>query len=224
MGRRPVSFNPRASGHLGRVKSPLDPQWRQNALMTIHQIQVRYEPAADRLLMQVRSTQAELFAVWLTRRMVARLFPPFRDAVTRASVAQTTPQAMPVPEAREMLEQAALARPLPGTDFKKPFTDTGSSHPLGPEPLLPAAIDLRPVPSGGLAITLREERGRRMEMTLTPELATALLRLMDSALKVAEWGLPGLGTQAAPGGPAAARAASTDEADPLDPTKVRLLN
>jgi hypothetical protein len=97
---------------------------------------------------------------------------------------------MPVPEARQMLEQAALQRPLPGTDFQKPFAETDASHPLGPEPLLPSAIDLRPVASGGLLITLREERGRRLEMSLTNELSTALLRLMDRSLKAADWALP----------------------------------
>ena len=89
-----------------------------------------------------------------------------------------------------MLEQAALQRPLPGTDFEKPFAEADASHPLGPEPLLPAAIDLRPVASGVLVITLREERGRRLEMSLTTELSTALLRLMDGALKQADWALP----------------------------------
>lgn len=159
-------------------------------VMSIHQIQLRYDAAADRLLLQVRTTKAELYSAWLTRRMVARLYPPFRQTVARASVAQAAPQAMPVPEARQMLEQAALQRPLPGTDFQKPFAEADASHPLGPEPLLPGAVDLRPVASGGLVITLREERGRRLEMSLTNELSTALLRLMDCALKQADWALP----------------------------------
>lgn len=89
--------------------------------MAIHQIQVRHEPSADRLLMQLRTTEADLYGVWLMRRMAARFYPPFRTAVSRASVAQTVPQSIPVPEARQMLEQTALRRPLPGTDFQKPF-------------------------------------------------------------------------------------------------------
>jgi len=190
--------------------------------MSIHQIQVRYEPTADRLLLQVRSTEAELYAVWLTRRMTARLFPPFRDAVTRAGVSQASPQAMPVPEAREMLEQAALQRSLPGTDFRTPFTDTGGSHPLGPEPLLPAAIDLRPGAAGGVTIALREDRGRRLELSLTAELATALLRLLDSSLRTADWGVPGLASAAAVS--AAAGAVPPGGGDGGDPAKTRLLS
>ena len=159
--------------------------------MGIHQIQLRFDATADRLLLQLRSSEAEIYAAWLTRRMVARLLPPFRQAVLQAGVQTVTPHALPVPEARQMLEQAALQRPLPGTQFNQPFVaDEHSRHPLGTEPLLPDAADLKPAAAGELHLLLRETRGRQLDIGLTPELATALLRLLDSALAVAEWHLP----------------------------------
>lgn len=158
--------------------------------MGIHQIQLRFDATADRLLLQLRSSEAEVYAAWLTRRMVARLLPPFRQTVLKAGVQTVTPHALPVPEARQMLEQAALQRPLPGTQFNQPFVaDEHSRHPLGTEPLLPDAADLRPGAGGELHLLLRETRGRQLDIGLTQELATALLRLMDSALAVADWGL-----------------------------------
>ncbi len=217
MGQPLSSFNPGGRARLTELKPRSRCTGARMQAMTIHQIQLRYDATADRLLMQVRTTKAELYAVWLTRRMTAKVYPPFRQAVTRASVAQAAPQAMPVPEARQMLEQAALQRPLPGTDFEKPFAEADASHPLGPEPLLPAAIDLRPVASGVLVIALREERGRRLEMSLTTELSTALLRLMDGALKMADWALP---AQAAP----AADAVTATPQELPAPGPGRLLN
>jgi len=169
--------------------------------MAIHQIQVRYDSTADRLLLQLRTTDAEVYAVWLTRRMVQRLYPPFRQAVALASVARATPQALPVPEARQMLEQAALQRTLQGADFAQPFASADASHPLGPEPLLPDAADLCPGADGQLTLAVRELRGRRIEIALNAELASALLRLLDSALVAAEWGVPALTTDR--GAPAA---------------------
>ena len=98
-----------------------------------------------------------------------------------------------------MLEQAALQRPLAGTQFNMPFVaGEHSRHPLGTEPLLPDAADLKPAANGALHLVLRETRGRQLDIGLTPELATALLRLTDSALAVADWQLP-------------------DPADPADP-------
>lgn len=169
--------------------------------MAIHQIQVRYDSTADRLLLNLRTHSAERYAVWLTRRMTARLFPPFHEAVVRASVAHATPQAMAVPEARQMLAQAALQRPLPGAKFDEPFAEADGAFPLGPDPLLPDAIDLRPGTGGQLTIALRETRGRRLELQLTAELSTALLRLMTAALQASDWGLPN--PDVAPAAPAA---------------------
>ena len=168
--------------------------------MAIHQIQVLYDTTADRLLLHMRTGAAEVYAVWLTRRMVSRLYAPFRKAVTATSVAQTAPQALPVPEARQMLEQAALDRPLAHADFGKPFVTTDASYPLGPDPLLPDTVDLRPGQAGHILLAFREPRGRRVEVVLNNELSAALLRLIDSALAASEWALPapGAGAQEEP--------------------------
>ena len=105
-------------------------------------MQVRYNPAADRLLWQVRTSTGELFAVWLTRRMVRQLWGPLTLLVTQAAVAQVVPHALVLPEAREMMAQAARSRQLPGADFATPFDPKPAAQPLGPEPLLPTTVDL----------------------------------------------------------------------------------
>ena len=152
-------------------------------------MQVRYQPTTDRVLWQVRSTAGELFAVWLTRRMLKQLWPPLANLVTTAAVAQVAPSATVLPEAREMLAQAARSRPLPGTDFAKPFDPKPVAQPLGAEPLLPTEIDLGPGANGqGLRITAREQAGRQMSLQLSNDLATALLRLVEQALVEADWG------------------------------------
>jgi len=100
-----------------------------------------------------------------------------------------------------MLAQAARERPLPTADFKTRFDPTPVAQPLGPEPLLPTAIDLAPGVNGkGLAIKLREANGRSVELKLGDDLATALLRLVEKAVAASEWGLPA-GAAAAPAEP-----------------------
>lgn len=165
-------------------------------------MQVKYEPTADRLLWQVRTRVGEIYAVWLTRRMVSRLWPPFQQLVTRGAVAQVArPDAVVLPEAREMLAQAARERPLPTAEFKTRFDPMPVAQPLGPEPLLPTAIDLAPGVNGkGLAIKLREANGRSVELKLGDDLATALLRLVEKAVAGSEWGLQA-GTAPAPAEP-----------------------
>lgn len=159
--------------------------------MGIHQIALRVDAIADQLLLQLRSNEAELHAVWLTRRMVPLLLPPFRQAVLQMGVQAVSPHALATPEARQMLEQAALQRTLPGMQVNQPFAaDEHSCLFLGSEPLLPDAADAKPPAGDERHLVLREMRGRQLDIGLTPELATAFLHLMDSALAAADWQMP----------------------------------
>jgi len=152
-------------------------------------MQVRYDPVEDRLLLQIRTRSGELFSIWLTRRMVARLWGPFLELVSTLQVARAAPNATVSPEAREMLSQAARERPLPRTDFETPFQSRPVAEPLGPTPLLPEAVNLSRAQAGGLMLRLREPQGRHLEMRLGDDLATGLFRLLEKALALSDWGL-----------------------------------
>jgi hypothetical protein len=159
----------------------------------IQQMQIRYDAAADRLLWQLRTARDELYAVWLTRRMVKALWPPFQHLVTQAGIQQVLPHASAanmVPEARDMLAQQARDRPLPSADFSQPFNAEGTTRPLGEQPMLPVGADLGPAAKGrGLMMRLRESSGRSMELQVSPDLATALSRLLEQGVAAADWGL-----------------------------------
>jgi hypothetical protein len=177
--------------------------------MDIHQMQVKYDAHADRVLWQLRSRAGELVSVWLTRRMATKLWPPFQRLVTQVGILKVAGNATVLPEAQEMLAQAARQRPLPSADFRAPFDGRPVTQPLGPEPLLPEAIDLTPLPDARqLLIRIREPAGRQFEMRLGDELATALMRLLERALVAADWfAVVQPPAAAVPGGAAAAPSA-----------------
>ena len=178
-------------------------------------MQVRYDPAADRVLWQVRTAGGELYALWLTRRMMHKLWPPLSRLVTRAGISQVAPNAVVLPEAQAMMAQAARERPLPHADFSRPFDAAPAATPQGPEPLLPTEIDLGPGPTGaGLALAVREPGGRRLALQLTADLATGLQRLLEQALVDADWGF----------GPDAAEAAEASDMPDTAPPPTRVLN
>lgn len=167
-------------------------------------MQLRYDARADRLLWQLRTSDGQLYAVWLTRRMVRLLWPPLGQLVTDAGLRQVLPQATVLPEAKAMLAESIRSRPLPGASFDQPFDTRVTARPLGNEPLLPEAVDLGPGPGGqGLKLQLREgPGGRSVAVQLDADLATALQRLMTQAIASADWGLA-IGTadaDAMPGG------------------------
>ena len=155
-------------------------------------MQLTYDARADRLSWQIRTRDGAMYGVWLTRRMVARLWPPMQKLVLQAAAPQIAPGSIAVPEAREMMAEAARQRPLPTADFSAAFDPTPVSRPLGPEPLLPDAIDLTPVAgvggaAGALHVRVRELGGRSLELQLGDDLATALLRLMEAAIGTSAW-------------------------------------
>ena len=157
--------------------------------MDIHQIQVKYDALADRLLLQIRTRDEQLFPIWLTRRMVIRLWPHFRGMVSGLAVSRTSPTAMAVPEARDMLAEAARERALKSADFKTEFNASAAKQPLGPEPVLPTAIDLRPAKGQAVVLVIRDAHGRSLELAFGEDLAHGLLKLVESALAASEWGL-----------------------------------
>jgi hypothetical protein len=173
--------------------------------MDIHQIQVKYDPVADRLLLQIRTREEQLFPIWLTRRMVVRLWPHFRGMVSGLAVSRTAPSALAVPEARDMLADAARERALKAADFKTAFNASAATQPLGPEPILPTAIDLRPAAAQAVVLVIRDTHGRSLELAFGEDLAHGLLKLVESALAGSEWGLvtPAAAQPAEPGTPAA---------------------
>ena len=170
--------------------------------MDIHQIQVKYDPLADRLLLQIRTRDELLFPIWLTRRMVIRLWPHFRGMVSGLAVTRSAPSAMAVPEARDMLAEAARERALKSADFKTEFNTSSGKQPLGPEPVLPTAIDLRPAQGQAVVLVIRDTAGRSLELAFGEDLAHGLMKLVESALVAAEWGLVAA-PRPAPAGPPA---------------------
>lgn len=157
--------------------------------MSIHQIQITYDPAADRVLWQVRTTDAQVYALWLTRRLALRLWPHLRARISQQA-APVSPTAVVTPQAREMLEQAARSAPLPNADFKVPFQAEGVQRPLGEEPMLVSEVNLGQGPKGGIVLQWRDAQGRHLTLQLEQELSLAVMRLMEAALQRADWGIP----------------------------------
>ncbi len=177
--------------------------------MEIQQIGVNYLAEEDRLLLRVNTTDAQFLAVWLTRRLCQRLWPHLNAVVKALGVATALAAAgrprtsasgasagapaatrTLMPEAAEMLHQAARAQMLERTDFSKPFDMAAAAQqPLGPQPLLATAVQLAGADEGALRLSILDARQRRVQLALTPPLAIAVLELMTSALRTAEWDL-----------------------------------
>jgi len=161
--------------------------------MQIRQVSLHYRPEADRISLRVNASDGAQFAVWLTRRLVLRMWPHLASMVTtigvQREVAQATPGANVMPEARAMLADVARERALKASDFKTPFTERPTSQPLGAEPMLAESAQLTTLADGQLRLAFTDAAKRNVALQLSAEHATALRELLLQALRHADWGV-----------------------------------
>lgn len=160
--------------------------------MQIRQLALHYVREADRLLWRINTSDGQLIAIWLTRRLTLRLWPHLTQMITQLAVQRQLPQAQPnptlLPEARDMLNEAARENALRKADFKTPFDSQPRALPLGSEPMLAVQVRLVPLPEGLLRLLVTDTGGRNVQLQLSDELAIAVRELLVRALTEADWG------------------------------------
>jgi hypothetical protein len=168
--------------------------------MSIHQLSVLYQADHDRLLLRVRTRDEQLFELWLTRRLMLRLWQPLQNTAAASALGVASKGSTILPEARDMMTQALRDQAKQSADFASPFDDQSSERPLGEHPMLVAAVDLKHDGQGQVGVSLRDAQGRNLSVNLTHDLLHNLLTLVEQALAQSEWGL--VAPQSAPAAPA----------------------
>ena len=173
--------------------------------MSIHQVSAAYQADQDRLLLRVRTRGEQLFELWLTRRLMVRLWQPLQATATALAVGSVSSSATVLPEAREMMTQTLRERSNQSADFRSPFEETVRERPLGEEPMLVAAIDIKRQPDRQVEVVWRDSAQRQLSMNLSPDLLNNLLTLLEKALQKSEWGVvPAAAAPVATAAPSAA--------------------
>lgn len=156
--------------------------------LSIHQLQVAFDAAEDRLLFRVTTTAQEEFRVFLTRRFVKGLWPLLVNTIA-AKVAVKAP----VVEARHEVMAFEHEKAVRETDFKTPFQEPPKEAPrrmpLGDAPYLATQGQVRLV-DGTFKLTLNPAQGQGIEIGLDDRLMHSMCRLIEQAARNAEWDLP----------------------------------
>ena len=159
--------------------------------MDLRQISVSFEQEQDRLLLRILGTTGSQTQVWLTRRLMLRLWPVLQQLVTQHSAfPAVSPQAILTPEARQMLTEEARGKAVRQADLSHPYREEEvSASPLGAEPLLAVQADLGALPGGRYRLGFRKADQQGFELELDGELMHVLMHLLERALRAAEWGV-----------------------------------
>lgn len=154
--------------------------------MSIHQIQVAFVPAEDRLLLRFSTREGEEYRIWLTRRFLRLLWPRLLDAVSGEFAAMAAGSA----DARRSLMALQQKEVLAAANFTTPFQHARPAEPvfpLGEQPLLAAKARLASVAPGKTRLHFLPLQGEGVDMVLDRETAHSLVKLLSDACGKTDW-------------------------------------
>ncbi len=151
----------------------------------IAQIQLRYMPVADRLLLRISTTANAEFRFWVTRRLTRLLWP----ALVKQLATIPAVEFASTSDARREILAFEHARAIEGANFVTPFQTTAQVLPLGEEPLLISKVTLRAAEPNGKQLSIVTDRGVTLDLTLTQALGHSLCELLGRAVATTEWDL-----------------------------------
>jgi hypothetical protein len=151
--------------------------------MTLHQIQVVFDTAEDRLLVRISTTDQQEFRAWLTRRFVKLVWPHLIR-----SLESTVAIKAPLPEARQAVMGFEHQKAVQETDFSKPFENADARNlPLGQAPFLVTQGNVQRDANGNHKITFNPPQGQGMEMAFDDRLMHSFCKLVQQAVAQAQW-------------------------------------
>jgi len=161
--------------------------------MDIHQLSLTYQADQDRILVQISTHSGEALRLWLTRRMAATLFSHLTRIATNMEIGNAQ-LATQDDMGKKMLMEFKKHESIAQADFMTPFKPDAAVFSIGAEPLLVTTLSLTPTGRGELRIGFEEKfadtvKPRGFQVTMTAPLLHSFMHLLESAIKLSEWGL-----------------------------------
>lgn len=151
----------------------------------IQQIQLRFEPQEDRLLLRLGTNDQNEYRFWLTRRYVRLLWPVLLQLLAKtAGAAAVSDEA-----ARRAVLSFRHEEAVHQSDFDTPFEERSRNMPLGEVPALLSRVQLKSEPNGTAVLALHPQEGQGVDISMTESLLHGFCKLLADAVTKAEWGI-----------------------------------
>jgi hypothetical protein len=161
--------------------------------MDLHQIQVTYQAEEDRVLLRVsfraKDGSLEEIRAWMTRRLVRSLWPGIVRSL-ESQVKLNQPQAAHASaEILSMEYQASVTEIKASGNFDIPFEAAAEYYPLGETPLLVTTTRFHLNPNEPMRIGFSGAGEDSFEVCFTQTAMHGFCKLLQEAVKTAEWDL-----------------------------------
>lgn len=173
----------------------------------LKQLQIRYEPEQDRLLLAASTQDRCEYRIWITRRMAALVLDGLDRHLKTGGEAQPAAPAPAAPEGgrpapsptapsastpartaelQAFREDAALSK----ADFDTPFEGDAETYPLGTGGVLAYRLQLGHLADGRHRLTLLPKTGQGVDLSLQEAQLFGFRKLLVDGIAKAEWRLP----------------------------------
>lgn len=151
----------------------------------LHQITMGFEPAEDRMLLRVSTTDKLEYQLYLTRRFVKVLW----GALIKILERHPEIKADLMPEVKDAVLAMRHQEAVQGTDFSKSHVKTNRNLMSNTGPQLVTGAKVHSTKEGLTAIVFQTALGSDVNITLNEQLLHALCHMVISTAVKAEWSL-----------------------------------
>jgi len=151
----------------------------------LHQLQLAYAPVEDRLLFRLKTREMAEIRLWLTRRLVARLWPALVDQL--AGNVQVQQQASE--DSRRSVMAFQHEEAVAKSNFGQKFEEKVEETPLGTAPILVSKVRIKAGGAGRRTLCFYPEKGQGIELAMDDRLLHSFCKLLADTLRKSDWGL-----------------------------------
>ncbi|MEA1889884.1 MAG: hypothetical protein U9N50_08920 [Pseudomonadota bacterium] len=151
----------------------------------INQIQIRYTPVEDRIVLRLNTEDSSEFRFWITRRFAKILSASLMNLLSSSEEIQEYQEEEVQKAVISFQHQEALAQ----ADFARTFQAQPDNLPLGDEPVLLSKLTVRKTADGNPLLCLYPEEGKGIDLALQQQLLHSISKLFADALQESDWGI-----------------------------------
>ncbi len=153
----------------------------------LHQINVEYSKVEDRVVLRLNTTDKKELRLFLTRRLVKRVWNMLQELLENTGAAKT----MADPALRRAMVGFDQEKATPEESFAKPFDADAADFPLGAEPVLLTGLSFtagaKPGALGKLA--LRTAGGHEVGIPAADVVLHSLTKMLANIVATTDWDL-----------------------------------
>jgi hypothetical protein len=161
--------------------------------MDLHQIQVTYQTEEDRILLRVsfrtEDGALEEISAWLTRRLVRNLWPGIVKSLDTLVKLNQPQAAHASAEILSMEYQASVTQIKASGNFDIPFEAVADRYPFGEKPILVTVAQFHLHANEPVRISFTDINRESFDVTFTQTAMHAFCKLLQEAVRSAQWEL-----------------------------------